>query len=150
MHGLTRDERENIFCYADLQLEDLLAKLDDQTRRGGYLCVARVNDGIATPVVIALVGELPDLKLERCIYLCQEKMHRLADHPDHASAWQSRDPKEKKYGGAIRAGDFILSFSGLPELADEALILGVAVRLGIMNRDAADLVAEISDNDIWR
>lgn len=150
MQGLTRKQLETTLLSVDIGLEVLLNKLDDQTRRGGYFCVASYENGMITPVVIALIGELPEEKLQRCFELCQEKARRLATHSEHRSSWQSRDPDQKQYGGAIRVNsDLILSFSGLPEIADEALMLRVAVRRVYLSRDDADAIAAISSNDIF-
>ena len=41
-----------------------------------------------------------------------------------------------KWGGAIRAGDYIISFSGFPELWDEAAMLVLAIRMGWLDQTA--------------
>ncbi len=104
---------------------------EEVVRDGGYLCVApHMQNGV--PFLVALVGTVPELKAERCRVFAEEKVARLNKHPEHVSSWQSRDPAASQWGGAIVAGDYVLSFSGLPEDADEALMLFTAIRLGLI------------------
>ncbi|HEY4498740.1 MAG TPA: hypothetical protein VJH94_01615 [Candidatus Paceibacterota bacterium] len=96
----------------------------DDDRKGGYCCVADHEGRIHA---VFLVGQLPDReKREKYFYLCQEKAARLAQHSDHISSWQSRNPQDGRWGGAVKGREFILSFSGLPELWDEASMLVAA------------------------
>ncbi|MDP3784801.1 MAG: hypothetical protein Q8R12_01870 [bacterium] len=93
-------------------------------RTGGYFCLADKTDGL--PLLIVQVGEIPEVKAGKYLSFCQEKARRLAKNLSHASSWESRDPNQEKWGGAIRAekmNGLILSFSGLPELGDEAVML---------------------------
>jgi hypothetical protein len=67
----------------------------------------------------------------------------------HVSSWESRDPGHDRWGGAIRIEDLIFSFSGLPELADEALMLGVGLMYGRReNASFEDLLAEIATHSV--
>jgi hypothetical protein len=120
-------------------------------RKGGYFCVA---DGLTgTPLLVAIVGEVPLEKAEKYMEFAQEKARRLAFQIGHVSSWESRDPDHNQWGGAIRIEDLIFSFSGLPELADEAAMLGVGLMYGRReNTSSEDLFAEIatrSDNPYW-
>ena len=102
---------------------------DDPTRLGGYFCLAR-KDG--TVLFITMGGKANPERKVRHLGLCQEKASRLAvNHASlgHVSSFQSRNPSEDKMGGAILTNDYILSFSGLPELLDEALVLNIAQNL---------------------
>ncbi len=93
-------------------------------KRGGYVCIA-TRTGKA--LVIFLVGNVAD-EIKASIYrgYCQEKAQRLGNNPKHISSWQSRNETLCHYGGAIRAGGLILSFSGLPEHWDEACMVAHA------------------------
>jgi len=90
-------------------------------RLGGFFCIANGKTGL--PYLVKVVGNPPEDKREAYFFFAREKARRLAEHPEHMSSWESRNPELDQWGGAVRRGDFIFSFSGLPELADEALIL---------------------------
>ena len=72
------------------------------------------------------IGGVLEEKAEKYCAFAMEKVARLARHPDHRTSYESRDPEENKWGGAVRIGDYIFSMSGLPELADEAVMLTTA------------------------
>ncbi len=116
---------------------------------GGYIVAADAQTGL--PLGSLFVGDVPDDKAARYIELAQEKPLRLAANMTklgHVLSWQSRDPEANLWGGAvyIRIGNIILSFSGFPELWDEAIGL-VTASIGL-NVPATSLVslAEISSN----
>ena len=116
---------------------------------GGYFLVADPQTGF--PLGSLFIGDVPDDKAARYIELAQEKPLRLAANMislGHVLSWQSRNPEENLWGGAvyIRIGNVILSFSGFPELWDEAIGL-VTASIGL-NVPATSLVplAEISSN----
>lgn len=124
-------------------------------RRGGGFCLADAGSGMF--YTVALIGETPQEKTRKYLELCQEKARRLAQHPEHVSSWQTRNPPER-WGGAIRADEHIFSFSGLPELGDEALMLKVvqmyADRVGARMamdaiNDALNVRAVVSGNPYW-
>lgn len=126
---------------------DLFLKLpDDMTkgRKGGYFSVF---DGIYNPpLAIVRIGE-PDINFaEDYFKFSPEKAIRLKNLTEHLSSWQSRNPNRKEWGGAIKSPDFILSFSGLPELADEAVVLLIAYGFGWINYNQLWEIVRISDN----
>ncbi len=92
-------------------------------RPGGFFCIADGKTGL--PLLVKVVGSPPEDKGEKYFSFAQEKARRLAKHPEHMSSWESRDPESDQWSGAVRYGGLIFSFSGLPELADEALILSL-------------------------
>lgn len=66
-------------------------------------------------------------KVDKCREFSRESAERLISNPEHHLSWQSRDPEHDKWGGAVRLlGGHILSFSGFPELTDEALCMSIA------------------------
>jgi hypothetical protein len=89
-------------------------------RTGGYFCLADLR---GMPLLIAPIGTMSREKAEKYLQLCQEKARRLSASRGHISSWESRVPDEEKYGGAITIADVILSFSGLPEKGDEAVMM---------------------------
>lgn len=113
-------------------------------RTGGYLCF---RDLATDAVFYAPMGKIDPLKREKYIEFCQEKALRLSRNQEHFSSWQSRVVSDSQYGGAIRTGfDEVLSFSGLPELVDEALCLAIAVIVGSLEHSAAEEIAALSSN----
>ena len=125
------------------------AKVLEPTKAGGYLCVAEPTQGL--PFDVRMFGEIEDLdSATRRFTFCQEKVRRLVGNPEHRLSWQSRDPDNKKYGGAVHCGEYIFSFSGFSEKMDEAMCLYFAVKCGVLSMGAASLLAQISANDAWR
>ncbi len=105
--------------------------------RRGYLTVM---DGTSGEIIFTVpFGEIPEDKQEKYFELSQEKAHRLFSQvcmnlPDgHTSSFQSRNVEEDKYGGSIylnaQTTVLILSFSGMPELIDEAMMLVLAEKI---------------------
>ncbi len=104
-------------------------------RKGGYLTV--LNTQINRIEAIRLFGELPKEKAVKCIKISQEKANRLyqkifVENLNHLTSWESRDPDNTQYGGAVYNpyciyNNYILSFSGLPEIGDEICMLVLQV-----------------------
>ncbi len=143
---------------ANNAVQTALMTLEDRT--GGYFCLAEQNGRILT---LTLLGTIPDLeKAKKYRHFAEEKALRLAEHSRHVSSWQSRDPKHDKWGGAIRTSNLIFSFSGFPELWDEALMLVTAVhvypQLGVHPKlscifpeeDRAEKTAAVSENPFYK
>lgn len=100
----------------------------------------------------SLVGSLPDDRLERCKTFAWEKASRLYEQfyfHQHRSSWISRDVNTRRYGGAVMTPSCILSFSGCPELMDEAIVTCVALITGLCNQTDAEYIASISGNEFF-
>ena len=127
-------------------------KFPKDRHNGGYLCIASRDDGM--PILIAQIRQCPMGKAQRYFQFSQEKAERLYEmnaRHGHVSSWQSRDEKAEKYGGAIVAGEFIFSFSGLPEKADEFFAIKLArmsKTIGEGKKDAA-YIAKLSQNEFF-
>lgn len=93
-------------------------------KKGGWLCVSNSTGQVQA---VLMIGTVPDSeKSRRYFNYCQEKAARLAEHRNHVSSWQSRDPDKDRWGGAIRCKEHILSYSGLSsDLWDEAIVLTI-------------------------
>lgn len=99
-------------------------KEDDRWREGGWIHISDPKGEVIAYERIGAVGG-PDKKV-KYRKLAAEKAMRLREHPEHVTSWQSRDPDHDRWGGAIRTNDgWVFSFSGLPELWDEALLTGI-------------------------
>ncbi|MGC9157876.1 MAG: hypothetical protein ACP5FH_02705 [Terracidiphilus sp.] len=116
-------------------------------RGGGCLCIADGETGF--PLIMVLIGEVPLQKAPKYLSFCQEKAVRLASHRDHEASWESRDIEKNQLAGAVRFGEWILSFSGLPELGDEAAMLKTATLASAGFGAAAERIARRSDNPYW-
>ena len=112
----------------------------------GYFSILSANTGDGI-LLISKIGICPPEKVERYLNFSQEKAKRLFADTASSSSFQSRDPDNDKYAGAIRVRSVILSFSGLPELADEALMVFVALSAGWISEVEALRFSTISDND---
>ena len=97
---------------------------------------------ISTPSENAMVCYLPlgyippDKELGRH-EKCREKANRLYNHPASNRSYDSRNPEEGMYGGAVRGRQFIHSFSGLPEALDEVFCCLYAIDVGDMTPEEA-------------
>lgn len=119
-------------------------------KRGGYLCVTESN---GQPFLLSRFGVVPFEKAEKYYGLSQEKGTRLLLHPEHLTSFESRDSDARvgnevgnpwgKWGGAVKGKNYNFSFSGFPELLDEASMFALAIRLGEQNQD--EILAKISD-----
>lgn len=116
-------------------------------RAGGYFSVADAKNGL--PLLTILIGEVPLNKAPKYREFAEEKNGRLASHPDHQSSYESRNPDRNEWGGAIRVMDKLLSFSGLPELGDEALMLETARRASMVPFPVLDRIAQRNNNPYW-
>jgi len=128
----------------------LLLDSKGQERRGGYFSVFSANDGVL--ILRTLIGEpSPPENEERYYTFSKEKGERLYMllHIGHLGSYQSRDPEKNRWGGAIWARKFIFSFSGLPELADEALMLVLAIANQDIFLHEAREIAERSNNNVF-
>lgn len=108
-------------------------KPDAERRHGGQMFILRVDGMTYRPHILSPVGVIVDEEKGRRWQInAIEKAVRLSRHNDTIS-WLTRDPDDGKYGGAIRASGYILSFSGFPELADEAFMVVLAEELGLIS-----------------
>ncbi len=102
----------------DPKVSPVATELLEKKKTGGYLVVAT---RAAEPLLITRIGQIEPAVSHTCFQFAQEKVVRLAAYDEHYRSFESRAPVEKRYGGAIRDLDHIVSFSGLPEGLDEIL-----------------------------
>ena len=114
-------------------------------RRGGYFTVVSRTE---SPQVITItkIGN-PALEESSTYFdFSQEKANRLIASVELLSSFQNRDPDNGRWGGAIKTSDYILSFSGLPELGDEAVMLLTAYTFCWLTEEQIVEIAKISSN----
>lgn len=104
---------------------------------------------IGPPAIFRLIGRVAPGKHGLAKRRAREKPRRLSRHPEHFSSFQSRNERRDWWGGAIATHTCYLSFSGLPELCDEALVLIVARLLGLLTNKQARRIASISKNKLF-
>ncbi len=121
--------------------------LEDKT--GGCLCIADLN---GTVHLKSFIGQVPRVKMAGYWELSEEKARRLSNHQmlsRHVSSWQSRNGQYDRWGGAIKASKYILSFSGLPEMYDEMFMVLVGIGGSYLTSRQAQEIADISSNPHW-
>jgi len=120
----------------------------ESDRRGGFICIRGLE--VDSYIFGMPIGEINPEKREKYELFAEEKMRRLMKNPSHFSSWQTRNPEEGKWGGAIRLPQCLLSFSGLPELLDEAFMVGLAYRSDLIGRTEAHIICTASNNRFLR
>jgi hypothetical protein len=128
----------------------MLERVDDPLKSGGCL-VLYVPNPSKTPLLTCFLGNIvEESKRPRYFQFALEKAVRLAhEHPDHATSWESRNPEQMRFGGAIVTSTehpYSLSFSGFPEDADEAFVIAVALYAGLLTEDYAHGIADRRTN----
>lgn len=145
--NLSDKQVRNLLSHAQ-QLYPRFADKYCPDKKGGYLCIAGF---VGPPILVAEIGDNPpDKKLGRW-NVCQEKPARLARYAHelgHVSSWQTRDPANKKYGGAIWLPQYNcgLSFSGAPESLDETFVCLIARKEEVITLAEVDRIRKVSDN----
>lgn len=111
-------------------------------KTGGIFYCQRWSSGRF--LLMAAIGYNDPKQVPARVAVAQEKAYRvclLGDLIDFTTSYDSRNPDLLRWGGAIGVGSFngrgdlILSFSGLPELWDEAVMLVTAVRSLAVSED---------------
>jgi hypothetical protein len=153
---LTAQEYDKLAQFMDHTVTALLSLMQgaqawEGKNSGAVFCVVSRNTGqpIHPPYRI---GTAPEEKLRRFERLATiVKPGQLIGHPSHESSWQSRDPEQDLWGGAVAmSDDDIFALSGLPELADEGTVLaGGHAHYGDVLLPRLDDVASISSNPYW-
>lgn len=128
----------------------------NEKRGGGYFCLSYqpLNVLIILP---ELIGEIWNGKGEKYIEYCQEKAFRLGiayvakkAHYQIVSSYEIRDPEKEQWGGSIitKDGLLVMSFSGLLEASDEAVMIISALSLGLIDETYAKTIADKSKNAV--
>ena len=122
--------------------------------KGGVICmIVAVDDRSKTKrwLFHTILAE----KANRYYFFAEEKAMRLQRHASHLSSRQSMNKAQEQYPGAVRCrssegAEVILSFSGLPAAADEALMLLIALELRWMDEGLALQIAALAnDPDLY-
>jgi hypothetical protein len=117
-----------------------------ENHMGGYFSVRCIDSG--DTVISQKVGKFSLDKKEKYSFLSTEKSLRLKSHIGHLTSYESRNPKGNVYvgkenraeqwghwGGAVLISKhYIFSFSGLPELLDEAFVCFLGLKSELMSR----------------
>jgi hypothetical protein len=123
----------------------------EDVRTGGYLCILENIDnacGDEPAMKLVKLGTFVPEKAEAYLRNAQEKAMRILETPGLRSSWETRNVSKEQYGGGIRTDTFILSFSGLPELVDEAFVLSVAFECRLAGpRYLYQEIAKLSGSD---
>ncbi len=113
-------------------------------RQGGYLVIRERYSGIK--LLVERIGKCPPADVAKYLDFAQIKGAILTESSD-ISSWQSRNPERGIWGGAIVVRDRLtISFSGLKEIIDEAVVLVLALRLSWLTHNEVIDITEISGN----
>jgi len=130
-----------------------MMNLASENRTGAGFVMYRYFKPLSDPIIL---GEIINGKEEVYKEFAGEKCHRLATmHRDkgHELSSQSRDPKQKMWGGGVLLPgedcSYYIAISGLPEMCDEAAMLITTVRLGMRTVEDATRLAHISNNEVF-
>jgi hypothetical protein len=124
-------------------------------RQGGYLSI---RDGNSNDILLVLlVGDVGPTERMRHYHQSLEKGNRLFQHlrtfERHVSSSETRDPEKARFGGAIAAyrneQPLVVSFSGLTEQADEALMLALCINMQWLSRSFAYDIATNYKNTLY-
>jgi hypothetical protein len=132
------ENRRSLGAIASAALPFFLHSCGIKDRAGGYLCEMNAEKQL---VHIEKIGTVSAEKDRRYKSLAEEKCHRLLAHPTHNTSYESRNPNNDKWGGAIRLIDGAAGFSGLAELDDEAFVMTLAIVAGHMRIEKAKGIA---------
>lgn len=140
-------DTERALSVLPTMLEQLQLVSDMEGKSGVMFCLMNESTGELV-IEPTMIGEITNGKEERYAALCQEKATRLREYrkSGHWLSWQSRDPANDKWGGAISDGEYIWSPSGLKEDQDESLALMSAHSSGRIMNGAPQEYAGISNN----
>lgn len=121
-------------------------------RTGGFLYISNEHGLVSAHVCL---GTPDPKKYDKYNAFSEEKACRLRKRAGEGLSFQSRNPDKDQYAGAFRApDDRIISFSGLPEMIDEAYVACLAVKAGWVGKDMAEQILEKSGNvvrfrEVW-
>ena len=116
----------------------------------GFLVVAIADPPNRFPFLACALGEGKPEVIQLHHDYAREQVRRLARtmfEDGHRSSWQSRCLDLSQRGGAISTTRYILAQSSdLPEAANEACMLSLAVCLRLLSQPEAEEIAKITRN----
>lgn len=122
-----------------------------EKRYGGVLMVGRFDESKTVLHLTLPFADVPQSELLNYQRWALGKVKSLEENPTHVTSRQSRNPEKDRWGGAIRARDIFLSFSGFEEDEDEALVILVALDLGLTTEpEALEIMSDSSSLEIYR
>jgi len=127
--NLQNDIRRERFLIARLvmtaqdSIDEVIHRFGDAKTSGCFICLA---DRKGQVIGCHRIGKVLPGDGPVYMHYSAEKARRLGGHPSHMSSAESRNEARNEYGGAIRADDYIISCSGLPEDVDEAFAVALA------------------------
>lgn len=113
-------------------------------RLGCFLTILHVESEI--PLVRVMLGDIPPDRRKPFYEIGFEKALGLRNNPEHVSSCQIRVFDKQRYGGAIRAGQYIISPSGFPDFGDEALALILARKRDLVKAVEIEHILSLSGN----
>ena len=143
-YQLVRRTTMEAFALFERMLADSRITETLKERTGGYATLAGRESGKA--LLTILLGGVSVANAPKYHDYSLEKAERLSAHKTHVLSRESRDPQAGKWGGAAKGKTIIASFSGFPELIDEAFCLVWLVKIGELGLLEAREIAEKAEN----
>ena len=112
--------------------------------KGCHVCVADEETGV--PLYLQFFGVWDSWKAQRTGSFVREKAVRLSSHPEHFLSFESQDPDNGQYGGAIRCAGVIFSVSGFTAAMDEAIAMVAAMGMRFLTPGTVKRMVAISHN----
>lgn len=166
MSQLSEKSRRDLFAAAEASVEEVTrAHGGDTIGKGGYFRLYHVTTPHDYTSMITLYkgwigGSANKDKLPKYEIVSVEKAIRLMKSKRDTS-WLTRNPGEGEWGGAFvlftdtnelpdKAQSLVFSFSGLPELCDEAAMALTALRMRTWGYAVTDLseILKTSNNEL--
>ena len=133
---------DNLVSYAGRALPTILQLVEGE--HTGFAITAHFSGEEFQITVTALVGAPNSEKKKDYWFFSTEKDARLTSQPGHVSSAQSADKALNRYAGAVRSGRLILSISAFKQLDDEALVLAILTRVGVLTPVEAERISALS------
>ncbi len=125
----------------------LLGEEYNPTQKAGGVLVIYTKEGKWLANIC--IGDVPPESTAKYTSVAMTKIYILLKNPDYLSSYQGRDPDNGLWGGGIRTEEHFISFSGLNEAGDEAVILVAAqAQEKIRDTDVAKIVL-LSNNNTY-
>jgi len=149
-----------IIAAVTTSVHEVISVIQPEGRKGGYFCLLDHATGTFL-IPPTLIGEVTNGEGDKYAEYCAEKARRISILIDadvnhtHSSdpwlSWESRDSDKQRWGGAVGCGldgrIVIFSFSGLPEMGDEAAMFLTSAKMGVLEKFVRRS-AEVSNNTI--
>jgi hypothetical protein len=139
----------NIDCEIIVYANKVLDELDPAKTKSGILVILKKNTGVVK--FLAVIGNNKKQDAVFAVQSIRQAEYLYVLRGVHKSSFAYRKPGMfEDAGGAIIAGDYIVSFFGMENPREnDAMAILIARHFGWISEEEADALAVISDNEIY-